>query len=105
MAFSKNAALDVSIAATCSPTQATVNLLIVPLIVHVVGHGQDNSLGLFNGALNSALCAGQFLNYVISAALVTTSMGYALPVFVGGVVSALAFCVALFSFHITMNSV
>ncbi|RHY72965.1 hypothetical protein DYB38_005932, partial [Aphanomyces astaci] len=105
MAMSKNVAVDVAIAATCSLTQATINLLIVPLIVHVKGHGQDNSLGLFNGALNSAVCGGQLLNYVASAAMVTSSMGYALPVLVGGIVSAVAFCVALFKFHISMFTV
>ncbi|CAK4623109.1 unnamed protein product [Aphanomyces euteiches] len=104
LAFSKNVPLDVTIAVACGLTQATISLLIVPLIVHVVGHSQDNMLGLLNGALNSALCIGQLVNYVVAAALVTSSMGHALPIVVGGTVSFVAFGVALFFFHVDMFS-
>ncbi|KAF0700422.1 Aste57867_9047 [Aphanomyces stellatus] len=103
LAFSKNVPLNVAIAASCSLTQATMNLLVVPLIVHV--SGPDNSLGLFNGALNSAICIGQLLNYAMSAALVTSSMGYALPILVGGIVSIIAGGLALTRFHVDMHCV
>ncbi|KAG9398789.1 hypothetical protein AC1031_014107 [Aphanomyces cochlioides] len=104
MAFSKNVPLDVTIAVTCGLSQATISLLIVPLIVHVGGHSQDNALGLLNGALNSAPCIGQLVNYVVAAALVTSSMGHALPILVGGTMSFVAFGVALFFFHVDMFS-
>ncbi|KAF0692482.1 Aste57867_16445 [Aphanomyces stellatus] len=103
LAFSKNVPLNVAIAVSCSVTQATISLLIVPLIVNVIG--PDNSLGLFNGALNSALCVGQLLNYAMSAALVTSSMGYALPILVGGCVSVVAGGIAAFAFPLDMTSV
>ncbi|RHY67035.1 hypothetical protein DYB26_009794 [Aphanomyces astaci] len=104
MAYSKHTAVNVAIAVSCSITQATMNLLIVPLIIHVVGHGPDNSLGLINGALNSALCTGQLLNYVLAAALVTSPMGYALPILVGGLLSLVAAVVALLCFRVSMYS-
>ncbi|KAH9117129.1 hypothetical protein LEN26_012783 [Aphanomyces euteiches] len=103
MAFSKSVVVDVGIAALCSITQATIYLLTLPLVVHVVGAASPD-LGMFSGALNSAVCVGQFLNYLLSSVLVRTSMGYALPVLIGGVMTSIAFVVALVKFHVNMHS-
>ncbi|KAF0693204.1 Aste57867_15798 [Aphanomyces stellatus] len=101
MALSTSALLDIAIAALSSITQVTIFLLAMPLVVHVV---DSTELGMYSGALNSAMCLGQFLNYLIASVLVRTRMGYALPILVGGVMTALAFVVALTKFHVKMHS-
>ncbi|OQS01927.1 Glycoside-Pentoside-Hexuronide (GPH):Cation Symporter Family [Thraustotheca clavata] len=104
MAFSKIIALDMAIIVCCCATQSALSSLVMPTIIHVVGHGTDNNLGLFSGAFNSANCLGQFLNFGFSSILVQSSMGYALPVLVGGILSAVAFFIALFKLDFKMHS-
>ncbi|KDO18281.1 hypothetical protein SPRG_16320 [Saprolegnia parasitica CBS 223.65] len=94
MAFSKMVALNVVLVVLCAITQNALFAMQIPVILHVVGHGEDNKLGLYAGAFNSANCAGQLLNFAVASALVQTSMGHALPVLVGGVVSLAAVVVA-----------
>ncbi|KAG7387588.1 hypothetical protein PHYPSEUDO_013982 [Phytophthora pseudosyringae] len=102
MAFCDIVALDVIMVALTSITITTFFALVVPLIVHVFGHTAD--IGVYVGVMNSANSFGQLLNFVVGSALVETSMGYRLPVFVGGAVSLLAFLVCIFFFRIKMNS-
>ncbi|KAJ8556611.1 hypothetical protein ON010_g9354 [Phytophthora cinnamomi] len=102
MAFCDVVALDVIIVALTSITISTFFALVVPLIVHVFGHTAE--IGVYVGVVNSANSFGQLLNFIVGSALVETSMGYRLPVFVGGVVSLLAFLVCVFFFRIKMNS-
>lgn len=102
MAFSDIVALDVAIVALTAITISTFFSLLVPLIVHVFGHEAD--IGVYVGVANSANTFGQLLNFIIGSALVETSMGYRLPVFVGGVTSLLAFLVCACFFRVKMHS-
>ncbi|KAF4322706.1 hypothetical protein BBO99_00003014 [Phytophthora kernoviae] len=102
MAFSDIVALDVAIVAFTSITIATFFALLVPIIVHVFGH--EAKIGVYVGVVNSANTFGQLLNFIVGSALVETSLGYRLPVFIGGIVSFLAFLVCMFFFKIRMNS-
>ncbi|EGZ26792.1 hypothetical protein PHYSODRAFT_472002 [Phytophthora sojae] len=102
MAFCDVVALDVIIVALTSITISTFFSLVVPIIVHVFGHTAE--IGVYVGVMNSANSFGQLLNFIVGSALVETSMGYRLPVFVGGVVSLLAFLVCVCFFRIKMNS-
>jgi solute carrier family 45 protein 1/2/4 len=102
MAFSGIVELDVAIVVLTSITLGTVFALIVPLIIHVFGHDVD--IGMYVGALNSANCFGQLLNFIVGAALVETSLGYKLPVFIGGAMSFLGFLVGWLLFKVEMYS-
>jgi solute carrier family 45 protein 1/2/4 len=102
MAFTKIVALDVAIVVLSAITQATVFALIVPIIVHVFGSSAQ--VGMYVGAVNSANCVGQLLNFLLGAALVETSLGYALPVFVGGAFSFLGALISLAVLRIDMHS-
>ncbi|KAG9407660.1 hypothetical protein AC1031_002379 [Aphanomyces cochlioides] len=104
MAFSSIVQLNVAIVVLCAVTQNTIFAMQIPVILHVVGHGPENQLGLFAGAFNSANCAGQLINFLLATLLVQTSMGHALPVLVGGVLSLLALVIAQLTFHIDMKS-
>jgi len=99
MAFCDVVALDVAIVAFTSITIGTFFALAVPLMVHVFGRSSD--LGVYVGVMNSL---GQLLNFIVGSALVETSMGYRLPVFVGGLVSFLSFLVCVFFFRVKMNA-
>uniref|UniRef100_K3WAR4 Major facilitator superfamily (MFS) profile domain-containing protein n=1 Tax=Globisporangium ultimum (strain ATCC 200006 / CBS 805.95 / DAOM BR144) TaxID=431595 RepID=K3WAR4_GLOUD len=102
MAFTKIVVVDVMIVVLTAITQATSFALIVPILIRVYGDGAE--VGMHVGAVNSANCFGQLLNFAVSAALVETPLGYALPVFVGGVISFIGFLVSLFFFKIKMYS-
>jgi solute carrier family 45, member 1/2/4 len=102
MAFTKIVAVDVAIVIGTSITQSTVFALLVPVIIHVFG--EQAEVGMYVGALNSANCFGQLLNFVVGAALVETSLGYKLPVFVGGAFSFLGVLISLFCLRINMHS-
>ncbi|KAL4168754.1 hypothetical protein KRP22_012148 [Phytophthora ramorum] len=102
MAFCDVVAVDLIVVALSSITIATFFALVVPLIVHVFGHTAD--IGVYVGVMNSANSSGQLLNFIVGSALVDTSMGYRLPVFVGGAVSLLAFIVCVFFFRVKMHS-
>ncbi|KDO26611.1 hypothetical protein SPRG_08015 [Saprolegnia parasitica CBS 223.65] len=104
MAYCKVVAIDMIIVIACAFTQNTLLSLFMATIIHVIGHEENSGLGLFAGALNSAYCAGQFLNFIFSSILVTSSMGYALPILVGGVLSAIGFLISLFFFKIELYS-
>ncbi|RLN75080.1 hypothetical protein BBJ28_00010167 [Nothophytophthora sp. Chile5] len=85
MAFCHVVAIDIIIVVLTTLSQTIVFALLVPIIIHVMG--DEGDIGMYVGALNSAQCFGQLLNFIIGAALVETSMGYKLPVFIGGVMS------------------
>ncbi|POM67845.1 Glycoside-Pentoside-Hexuronide (GPH):Cation Symporter Family [Phytophthora palmivora] len=102
MAFTKVVVVDVLLVVLTAITQATIFALIVPVIVHVFGTSAQ--VGMYVGAVNSANCVGQLLNFVVGAALVETSLGYALPVFVGGVLSFLGALISLGALRIDMHS-
>ncbi|ETW05317.1 hypothetical protein H310_04269 [Aphanomyces invadans] len=104
MAMCKVVEVNVTIVVLCAITQNTVFAMQIPVIIHVVGHGPDNQLGLFAGAFNSANCAGQLLNFVLATLLVQTDMGHALPVLVGGILSLGALLVAHFTLELNMKS-
>ncbi|KAF1780916.1 Major facilitator superfamily domain [Phytophthora cactorum] len=89
MAWVNNKGFDVFVVAITGMTSSIWFSCIVPVIIHVMG--DDVEIGMYVGALNSANCFGQLLNYAIGAAIVNTSLGYKLPVFLGGVMSALGF--------------
>ncbi|KAE9282734.1 hypothetical protein PF008_g27581 [Phytophthora fragariae] len=100
MAWVDNKGFDVFVVAITGMTSSIWFSCIVPVIIHVMG--EDVEIGMYVGALNSANCFGQLLNYAIGAAIVNTSMGYKLPVFLGGVMSALGFLVSAFFLKIKM---
>ncbi|TMW60097.1 hypothetical protein Poli38472_000139 [Pythium oligandrum] len=102
MAFSDIVGLNVFIVVVTSLSQGIVFALLVPIIVHVYGDKED--IGVYVGALNSANCFGQLLNFVIGAAIVETSMGYKLPVFIGGVMSLIGVIVSIFFLKLKMYS-
>ncbi|ETM50301.1 hypothetical protein L914_05649 [Phytophthora nicotianae] len=101
MAFTKVVAVDVTIVVLTAITQATVFALIVPIIVHVFGTSAH--VGMYVGAVNSANCVGQLVNFLIGAALVETSLGYALPVFAGGAFSFVGALISLVLLRIDMH--
>ncbi|GAB9475381.1 hypothetical protein Gpo141_00012480 [Globisporangium polare] len=100
MAFTKVVAIDVLIVVLTSVTQAAAFALLVPIIVHVMGNEID--IGVYVGALNSAQCFGQLLNFAIGSALVETSFGYKLPVFLGGVFTFFGVVIAIFFLKLKM---
>ncbi|OWZ09733.1 Glycoside-Pentoside-Hexuronide family transporter [Phytophthora megakarya] len=102
MAFCDVVALDVTIVAFTSITTGTFFAMIVPLVVHV--RGDTNNIGVQVGVLTSVSSAGQLLNFIVGSALVETSLGFKLPIFVGGAVSLLAFFVCIFFFRVKMYS-
>ncbi|RLN75083.1 hypothetical protein BBJ28_00010164 [Nothophytophthora sp. Chile5] len=102
MAWTSNVTFDVFVVAITGISQSVVMALLVPAVIHVFG--QNGEIGVYVGALNSANCFGQLLNFAIGAAVVDTSLGYKLPVFLGGVMAALSFFIALFLFKIKMYS-
>jgi solute carrier family 45, member 1/2/4 len=102
MAFSKVVALNVIIVVVTSLSQTAIFALLVPVIIHVFGDKVE--IGMYVGALNSANCFGQLLNFVIGAALVETSMGYKLPIFIGGVMSFIGIVISLFFLKLKMYS-
>ncbi|RHY94867.1 hypothetical protein DYB37_009727 [Aphanomyces astaci] len=104
MVFCHVVPVDVMLVVGCTVTQNTIFALVMPMIIHVVGHSSDNNLGLFAGAFNSANCCGQFLNFIFSAILVKSAMGHALPILVGGILSTGAFLVALFALKVDLRS-
>jgi solute carrier family 45 protein 1/2/4 len=76
--------------------------LLVPAIIHLFGDQVD--IGIYVGALNSANCLGQLLEFAMGAAIVGSPLGYKLPVFLGGITSLAGFVVSLFFFKIKMNN-
>ncbi|KDO34772.1 hypothetical protein SPRG_00833 [Saprolegnia parasitica CBS 223.65] len=104
LAYCKVVAIDMIIVIATAFTQNTIQSLFMACIIHVIGSEDNSGLGLFAGALNSAYCAGQFLNFIFSSILVQSSMGYALPVLVGGILSTIGFFVSLFFFKIELYS-
>ncbi|RLN48560.1 hypothetical protein BBJ28_00026485 [Nothophytophthora sp. Chile5] len=104
MAFCSNLGFDIFIVAILSVAQGSAFALMVPTIIHVFGDRSDVDIGMYVGALNSANCFGQLLNFAIGTAVVQTSLGYKLPVFLGGVMSFLGFLVAAFLFKVKMHS-
>ncbi|KAE8992347.1 hypothetical protein PR003_g21767 [Phytophthora rubi] len=103
MAFCSNVGFDLFIVAVLSVAQGSAFALMVPTIVHVFGRS-DVDIGMYVGALNSANCFGQLLNFAIGSAVVQTSLGYKLPVFLGGAMSFLGFLVSAFLFKVKMHS-
>ncbi|KAG3010462.1 hypothetical protein JG687_00007781 [Phytophthora cactorum] len=102
MAFSASVPLDVVIVIFTSLTITTLFALNVPVIVHILGHEAD--IGVYVGVFNAANCLGQLLNFIIGAGVVDTSMGYKLPVFLGGLMSFFGLLFTLFLFKVKMHS-
>ncbi|KAG6621332.1 Glycoside-Pentoside-Hexuronide (GPH):Cation Symporter Family [Phytophthora cinnamomi] len=102
MAWTSSVSFNVFVVAITGITQSAWFTLIVPVIIHVFGN--EGEIGIYVGALNSANCFGQLLNFAIGSVLVETSLGYKLPVFLGGVMSALGFITALLFFKMKMYS-
>ncbi|KAG7399076.1 hypothetical protein PHYBOEH_009766 [Phytophthora boehmeriae] len=100
MAWISNKGFDVFVVAICGVTSSVWFSCMVPVIIHVMG--DDVEIGMYVGALNSANCFGQLLNFAIGTAIVNTSMGYKLPVFIGGVMTALGFLTAAIFMKIKM---
>ncbi|RLN86029.1 hypothetical protein BBJ28_00015860 [Nothophytophthora sp. Chile5] len=102
MAWTSNVTFNVFVVAITGITQSVWFALLVPAIIHVFG--EDEEIGVYVGALNSANCFGQLLNFAIGSGLVETSLGYKLPVFLGGIMSTLGFITALIFFKMKMYS-
>ncbi|KAG1684787.1 hypothetical protein DVH05_010521 [Phytophthora capsici] len=102
VAFSTNVPLDVGIVIFTSITITTLFALNVPVIVHMLGHDAD--IGVYVGVFNAANCLGQLLNFIIGAGVVDTSMGYKLPVFLGGIMSFIGMVFTLFLFKVKMHT-
>ena len=75
--------------------------LQLPMIVFQIGFTADS---MYAGAFNSANCAGQFLNFALATQLVKTSMTFAMPVLVGGILSTIALIVAIFFLKFDMKT-
>ncbi|TDH69546.1 hypothetical protein CCR75_003960 [Bremia lactucae] len=103
MAFWNVVAVNLVIVALTSITISTFFALVVPIVVHTLGQSAD--IGVYVGVINSANSLGQLLNFIVGSALVETSMGYRLPVFVGGAVSLVSFLVCITFFRITMHAI
>jgi solute carrier family 45, member 1/2/4 len=103
MAFSDVVPLNIFIVVVTSFSQTTIFALLVPVIIHVLG--DDAEIGMYVGALNSANCFGQLLNFFVGAALVETSLGYKLPIFIGGITSLLGIFTSMFFLRIKMYSI
>ncbi|KAF0741460.1 hypothetical protein Ae201684_003146 [Aphanomyces euteiches] len=104
MAFCKVVIVDQIIVVLVSISQQTIFALQLPMIVFQIGLTADNNLGMYAGAFNSANCAGQFLNFALATQLVKTSMTFALPVLVGGILSTVALFVAIFFLKFDMKT-
>jgi solute carrier family 45 protein 1/2/4 len=102
MAFTREASVDAAIVIVTAITQSTIFTLFVPVVIHVFG--KDADVGIYVGAMNSANCFGQLLNFAVGTALVDTSLGYALPVFVGGIFSFVAVIISAVVLRIDMRS-
>jgi solute carrier family 45 protein 1/2/4 len=102
MAWVSNKGFDVFVVAICGMTSSIWFSCIVPVIIHVMG--EDVDIGMYVGALNSANCFGQLLNFAIGTAIVDTSLGYKLPVFLGGIMTTLGFLTAAIFMKIKMYS-
>ncbi|KAG6596075.1 Glycoside-Pentoside-Hexuronide (GPH):Cation Symporter Family [Phytophthora cinnamomi] len=102
MAWVSNKGFDVFVVAICGMTSSVWFSCIVPVIIHVMG--DDVEIGMYVGALNSANCFGQLLNFAIGTAIVDTSLGYKLPVFLGGIMTTLGFLTAAIFMKIKMYS-
>ncbi|RLN75085.1 hypothetical protein BBJ28_00010162 [Nothophytophthora sp. Chile5] len=102
MAWTSNVTFNVFVVAITGITQSVWFALLVPAIIHVFG--EEEEIGVYVGALNSANCFGQLLNFAIGSGLVETSLGYKLPVFLGGIMSTLGFITALLFFKMKMYS-
>uniref|UniRef100_A0AAV1U4Z6 Sucrose transporter n=1 Tax=Peronospora matthiolae TaxID=2874970 RepID=A0AAV1U4Z6_9STRA len=102
MAWTSDVTFNVFVVVITSMTQVAWFAFIVPVIVHVFG--DDKEIGVYVGALNSANCFGQLLNFAVGSGLVETPLGYKLPVFLGGIMSALGFITALFFFRMKIHS-
>jgi solute carrier family 45 protein 1/2/4 len=96
MTFVSNEAIVIVLVILTSVTNLTGLNMCVPYIVNDIKDVRDQRLGLYTGALNSANCVGQFLNFFVSMFIVNTSWGYRLPVFVGGIFGFFAFLIATF---------
>lgn len=93
--------IDIVIVVLCSLTQQTYFGLLVAYVLNSMGGKEadavnDSRMGTYIGATSSASCVGQFLNFFLSFIIVNTSWGYALPVLVGGAVSAIGLIVVAF---------
>ncbi|OQR95230.1 Glycoside-Pentoside-Hexuronide (GPH):Cation Symporter Family [Achlya hypogyna] len=99
-----NKVFDATIVTLTAITQNTIFSMGIPVILHVIGYGETNGLGLFAGALNSANCLGQFITFALSPLLVTSSYSSSLPILLGGLVSLVAFLVAFFKLELRMFS-
>ncbi|CAK4172480.1 unnamed protein product [Aphanomyces euteiches] len=104
MAFCKIVAIDIILVVLTTISQNTIFGLQLPIIVFEIGLTPDNNLGMFAGAFNSANCAGQFLNFILASQLVKTSMTFALPVLVGGILSVIALIIAIFFLKLDMKT-
>ncbi|POM68023.1 Glycoside-Pentoside-Hexuronide (GPH):Cation Symporter Family [Phytophthora palmivora] len=102
MAWVSNPNFNVFVVAMSGITHTGWFGLVVPAIIHVFGEEKD--IGVYVGSLNSANCFGQLLNFAIGTGLVQTSLGYKLPVFVGGIASFLGFLTILIFFKMKMYS-
>ena len=104
VAFCHVVEVDIAIVALSAITQQTIFALQVPAIIHVIGYGEESNLGLYTGSLNSANVFGQLLNFILSSALVSTPLGYSLPILVGGICSICALIVVHFYFTLHMKT-
>ncbi|ETK90508.1 hypothetical protein F441_05862 [Phytophthora nicotianae CJ01A1] len=102
MAFSTSVSLNVAIVILTSLTITTLFVLNVPVIVHVLGHDAD--IGVYVGVFNASNCLGQLLNFAVGAAIVDSSMGYKLPIFLGGLMSFFGLVFTLSLFKVKMHS-
>ncbi|OWZ09280.1 Glycoside-Pentoside-Hexuronide family transporter [Phytophthora megakarya] len=102
MAWLSNPSVDIFLVALSGITHTGWFALVVPVIIHVFG--EDKQIGIYVGTLNSANCFGQLLNFAIGTGLVQTSLGYKLPVFMGGIVSFFGFLTILIFFKMKLYS-
>jgi solute carrier family 45 protein 1/2/4 len=102
VAFTKNVYFDVIIAVISSIPNTQLNAIAMPVIIHLLQ--SDSNIGMQVGTINSVNCVGQILNFCIAASLVETSLGYKLPVFLGGASAFLGFLAGVFFLKIKMYS-
>lgn len=104
MACWHNVYVDLSIVVSTAISVSLIYTMIVPVILQVVKkHENDRpNIGIFVGAINSANCAGQFLNFFASSIYV--KWGHEVPIFIGGVVSFLGLLITIIFFKVDFKS-
>ncbi|OQS04331.1 Glycoside-Pentoside-Hexuronide (GPH):Cation Symporter Family [Thraustotheca clavata] len=97
LALSNIAWLDVLIVVLTTITQQTIYSLQIPLILAEIGFGEEKLLGLYFGAMNTANCLGQLLNFAVTALVLRGGgLDFNIAILIGGGATFLALLASAF---------